>query len=133
MLMPAAVLIVLLMAAITVDRALVFADQRDLVMVAQAAADDAAAVGVDIAALREGASPRFDPGRIEREVTRVVALHEEPGHPVAIEWRLENDTIVVELARSVPQPFTAIVPGAGRSATVSARARARLVSTGPDR
>lgn len=132
MLMPAAVLIVLVMAAITVDRTLIFADQRDLVATAQAAADDAAAVGLDVVALRDGAAPRFDPVRVGREIDRVIALREEPGRPIAVRWRIEDDHLVVELRRDVPRLFTAVVPGTAGSVEVHARARARLAPTGTD-
>ena len=52
MLMPAGVLIMVILASLALDRALVFAEQRDLVSTAQAAANDAAAFGVDPARLR---------------------------------------------------------------------------------
>lgn len=129
MLMPTAVLIVLVLAAITVDRTMIFADQRRLVTTAQAAADDAAAIGVDTRALRAGRTPRFDTDRADRAIRRIVSLHDDPAHPITVRWRVEGEEIVVELSRTVPRMFTGTVPGTARTTRVTARARARLQMT----
>lgn len=126
MLMPTAVLIILLLAAITVDRTVIFADQRRLVTTAQAAADDAAAVGLDAAAIRSGRAPRFDPERADRAVRRIIAIHDDPTHPISLRWRIDGDDIVVELSRDVPRIFTGAVPGTARTTRVTARASARI-------
>lgn len=127
MLMPTAVLIILVMAAITVDRTIVFADQRSLVATAQAAADDGAAVGTDLQAVRGGREIRFDRARVDRAIRRVIALQTDPAHPITLRWHLEGDEIVVELERTVPRLFTQIVPGTGPTTVVHARARSRLL------
>lgn len=131
MLMPTAVLIILVMAAITVDRTIVFADQRSLVATAQAAADDGAAVGTDVEAVRGGQAVTFDRARVDRAIRRAVAVQSDPAHPIALRWHLEGDEIVVELERSVPRLFTRIVPGTGRNTAVHARARSRLLGHDP--
>src|SRR5690606_36454066 len=54
MLMPAAVLIVLALGSLAVDRAVVFGAQRDLINTAQAAANDAVTLGIDVDQVRAG-------------------------------------------------------------------------------
>lgn len=132
MLIPAAVLIVFVLAAITVDHAIVFAGQRELVTTAQGAADDAAAVAFDVAAIRAGRHARLDPDRMGRAIRRAVALHDDdPDRPISMSWHLDGDEVVVELRREVPRVFTAAVPGVRRAPSVHARARARVLRTYP--
>lgn len=123
MLMPAAVLIVILLGAIAVDRAVVFGAQRDLVATAEAAAGDGAAAGVDLDALRAGDGLRYDDRRIDQAVT--AALVGTDG-VVQASWRIEGDTLVVRLQRRVDLVFTKGVPGAADQVTVTATARAEL-------
>jgi len=131
MLLPAGVLIVLLLAAVAVDRAIVFADQRELVATAQAAANDGAAVGADPRALRTGAPLRFDRQRVDAAIRDVVALAEDPEHPIELAWRLDGDEVVVTLRREVRHLYTQAVPGADDVTEVRAVARARLVDASP--
>ncbi len=68
MLMPAAILIVLVLAAITVDTAVVHLARRDLLHAADAAANDAVTYGLDEDRLRRGEGYRLDPRRVHAAV-----------------------------------------------------------------
>ena len=128
MLMPAAVLVLVVLGAIAVDSAVVFMAQRDLVSGAQAAANDAAAYGIDEAAFRAGLGYRYDPARVERAIDgalaarRVTATHR---------WFRRGDRIVVVLDTSVEYIFAQAVPGGPTRTTVHARADARLQDAPP--
>lgn len=128
MLMPVAVLVVVVLGAIAVDRAVVFGAQRDLVQAAQAAANDAAAVGVDPDALREGVEQvHLDAGRVKRAIdASLVGVEDLTGR----QWYVHDDEVVVVLTRRVDLVFTKGVPGASDSTTVTATARARLRMSG---
>lgn len=124
MLMPVAVLIVIVLGAIAIDRAVIFGAQRELVQSAQAAANDAAAIGVDVEALRaDGAAPSFDPDRIERVVAASLVGVEDL---IERRWYIDGDEIVVVLEQRVDLVFTKAVPGAEETAVVTATARASL-------
>ncbi|NLD77677.1 MAG: hypothetical protein GX643_13525 [Acidimicrobiales bacterium] len=128
MLMPAAVLIVVILGAMAVDRAVVFGAQRDLIATAQAAANDAASLGVSIDHLRSDGEVEADIAAMEAAVdTAMVAA--EPGTTVS--WWLEGDEVVVELARDVALVFSPGVPGAPRSQEITARASAELRLSDP--
>jgi len=68
MLMPAAVLVVLVLAAITVDTAVVHLARRELRLAADSAASDAVAYGLDERRLRAGEGPVLDAGRVHDAV-----------------------------------------------------------------
>jgi len=123
--MPFAVLIVVILGAIAIDRAVVFGAQRELVQAAQAAANDAAAVGVDVDAIRaDGAvDPSFDRARVERVVTASLVGVDDL---VARRWYLDGDEVVVVLEQRVGFIFTKGVPGAADGTVVRATARASL-------
>jgi hypothetical protein len=125
MLMPAAVLVVIILGAISVDAAVVFGAQRELVDSAQAAANDAAAYGIDEGAFRAGRGYVYDASRVDDAVDRALAAR---GVRARRRWYVRGDRIVVELQESVAYVFTKAVPGAGDSTTVHARADARLMS-----
>ena len=123
---PAALLVVVVLASITVDFARVRLVQRQADDAAAAAANDAATAGLDVAALREGGDYRLDPGRVARVVAARVGSHGSSGS-----GRLEASARVTD-ARSVevvvrgasPLGFAGAVPGAPELVRVEARARA---------
>jgi hypothetical protein len=123
MLMPAAVLIVVILGAIAVDRAVVFGAQRDLVASAQAAADNGASLGVDIDRLRADGDVVADLDAIDQAIA-LAATAFDPGTTVT--WYLQGDDVVVELEREVDLVFAPGVPGAAPSERVRARATAEL-------
>lgn len=128
MLMPAAVLVVMILGAIAVDRAVVFGAQRDLVAAAQAAADNGASLGVDVDRLRAHGEVEPDREAIEDAIA-LASLTFDPG--TTITWYLQGDDVVVELERSVDLVFSPGVPGAAHSERVRARATAELRLSDP--
>lgn len=122
MLMPAAVLIVIVLGALAIDRAVIFGAQRDLVATAQAAADDGAGA-VDLGVLRGGAV-ELDEAQVDRVVAAAAARSDGV---VASGWEIQGDTLVVRLERRVELVFTGGVPGAAGTHLVRATARSVLV------
>lgn len=124
MLMPAAVLIVVILGGIAVDRAVIFGAQRDLVATAQAAANDGVAAGVDVGALRSGTAGAIDRSRVDAAVRAAAA---QADGVVGVRWFLEGQTLVVVLERDVPLIFTPAIPGVPSRQLVRATARAELL------
>jgi hypothetical protein len=123
LLFPAAVLIVVVLAALTVDRAVAFGAQRDLVATAQAAAADAVAAGVDLDRLRIDGAVRLDPARVEAAVALATATADGT---VRHEWEVRGSLLVVRLERRVRLVFAGGVPGGSRTELVTATASAEL-------
>ena len=107
--MPVAVLIVVILGSLAVDRAVVFGAQRDLVATAQAAANDAAGVGIDPNGLHAGGRLDYDPARIDRAV-RAATLGSADGDvhgfagrcATAPSWSSWQRTVDLVFARGVP-------------------------------
>lgn len=121
-LFPAAVLVLMILAAIAVDAAVVAGSQRDLVATAEAAANDAASA-VDVDELRAGGHIVLDPGAVEAAVARAVASTDGP---VSVSWRIDGTRVEVSLTRTVEMVFSPAVPGATHRRVVSALASAEL-------
>lgn len=122
-LMPAGVLVVIILASLALDRALVFGEQRSLVSTAQAAANDAVAAGVDPDALRGDGVVALDPDRVARAVGLVVAAE---GTDIEVDWEIQGESVIVHLQRDVPYVLSPAVPGGRRSEHIRARAQADL-------
>lgn len=123
MLMPAGVLVLLILGSLALDRALVFGAQRDLVSVAQAAANDAVAAGVDPDELRGDGRVVLDPERVERAIARVV---DGEGDHIDITWEIRGESVLVHLVREVPYVLSPAVPGGPRTERLTATAQAEL-------
>lgn len=123
MLMPAGVLIVLVLSSLALDRALVFGEQRDLISTAQAAANDAVALGVDPDELRGDGRVVLDHARVGRAVASVVGSE---GADIAVSWDIHGDTVVVRLERPVRYLLSPAVPGGPRVERLTATASADL-------
>jgi hypothetical protein len=124
MLVPAAVLIVLVMASITVDMALVQLRQRQAHDLAAGAANDAATAAADQAALRAGAY-QVDPEVARRVVVEVVAASDLAGDVVGAPGvRVTPEGVEVEVALYADYVFAGVVPGAPDGTTVRATATA---------
>ncbi|HEY4377235.1 MAG TPA: hypothetical protein VGM93_08750 [Acidimicrobiales bacterium] len=122
MLMPAAILVVMVLGAISVDRAAVFNRQRELVAAAQAAANDAAGAGIDPGALRRG-ELAYDPARIDAAVRSALAAR---GLAASETTSVQAGRVVVELRMAVPWIFAKAVPGIGDTTEIHAVASAAL-------
>lgn len=128
MLMPAGVLVVMVLAAITMDLSLVHLGRRELVAAAEAAANDAATYGLDEAAYRRGAGYAIDPVRAHAAVAQSLAargLLDDLARPP--ELVIGDATIEVSLAMHVEYVFARALPGGPHSTTVSATGSATAV------
>jgi Flp pilus assembly protein TadG len=127
--MPAALLVVLVMASIAIDMSLVLLRQRQAVDLAAAAANDATTAAADDP--RGLGSNRFaiDPARAQDVVDHVVAADElaplVDGRP---EVTVAGDQVEVELAVRAELIFARAIPGAPRVMVVHARATSRGVA-----
>lgn len=120
--MPAAVLVVVVLGAIAVDRAIVFEAQRGLVATAQAAANDGASA-VDVDRLRRDGSVVADPSLVGE---RVRATEATAPAGTSLEWTLDGDTVRVRGRRRIRLLFAPAVPGASATVEVTATASAEL-------
>ena len=129
MLMPAAVLIVLVLGAITVDLTVVRLGQRELIAAAGDAANDAATYGLDESALRAGRGYVIDAARAEDAVLASLdakGLLDRLATPPAVTIA-EDGTVEVRLVRDVPYVFARALPGVAHETTVRGTGAARLV------
>jgi hypothetical protein len=128
MLMPVAVLIMFVLAAITVDLTAVRAGQQDLLAAATDAANDAATAGLDEAALRSGRGFELDPSRVwlvavEALATRGILDNLESGPDVTMN---QDGSVTVSLSKRVPHLFARALPGAPDDQLVLATATATV-------
>ena len=124
MLVPASMLIVLVMASIAVDMALVQLRQRQAYDLAASAANDAATAAADQGALRAG-SYVVDPQAAREVVARVVAASDLAPEVVgAPSVRVTGEGVEVEVAVYADYIFAGVVPGAPDGRTVRASAAA---------
>lgn len=113
----------IILGAISVDSAVVFLAQRELVNAAQAAANDAASYGIDESAFRAGRGYVYDPVRVDEAIGRALATRNiAAGH----RWSSDGTEIRVELDRSVTYVFAKAVPGVSDTTAVHATGAARL-------
>jgi hypothetical protein len=129
MLMPAAVLVVMVLAAIAFDQALVYLGQRELYAAAEAAANDAVTYGLDARLLRETGEYRLDPARVEEVVAASLAARgidaSAPEPPEVVVTG--PDSVLVRLHGRVDYVFARAVPGTPADVRVSATATATAV------
>ena len=123
---PAALLVVVVLASITVDLARLRLVQRQVDDTAAAAVNDAVTAGLDVDALRRGDDYRLDRRRVEQVVGRSVQAHDHAGIGT-----LEADVEVtgpraveVHLTGRVPLGFARVLPAAPDVLIVRAEARA---------
>lgn len=126
MLMPAAVLIVIALAAMTVDMAIVHLGEREAAAAADAAANDAVTWGLDEGALYEDGEYRLDAARVRESVERSLAAHEISGTllSVSISAGVDSVSVTVEIEVEVDYIFARALPGDYDGTTVSATSTA---------
>ena len=125
--MPAAVLVLFVLAAIAVDQSLVFTRQRDLVAAAQAAANDAAGFGLDTDTFYAGDRIEFSLARAQAAAAgslRARGIDDPP----TVTLNADRTRVVVTVHTTVDYLFSPVVPGAPHSTTVEAHADADLIS-----
>lgn len=123
LLMPVAMLIVVILGSLAVDRAVIFGAQRDLVAAAQVAANDAAGLGVDPDSLHGDGRISYDGTRIDQAVRAAV---QGTDGQVQAHWSIRNGEVVVRLERVVDLVFARGVPGASSTHQITATASAVL-------
>lgn len=131
MLVPAAVLVLFVLAAMAVDYSIAFLAQRELSAAAAAAANDAAGAALSDDAFYRGG----DPGRIVLDGARAQALagaaleaRDIRGvHDVHMDTAIAGDRVCVTVAGRVDHIFSKAVPGAARGRTVTGRAVATAI------
>jgi len=120
MLMPAAVLVLIMLAGIAFDFSHLYLAKRDLASLADAAANNAVTYGVDESSIRRGDGFALDPELVEQSVVASVAVHSPDLHLVGEPTvELISPTAVrVTLVARIDFVFTRAVPGANDSETV---------------
>jgi hypothetical protein len=129
MLMPAAVLIVLVLAAITVDLSLVHLGRREASAAAEAAANDAVTFGLDEAAYRRGEGYHLDPGRVRTAVKRSLSVQSTSRRWVGSPHvTIEGTRVTVTVTIRIDYLFARAIPGGPDRTTVTAVGSARPVT-----
>ena len=123
---PAALLVVVVLASITVDFARARLAQRQADDAAVAAANDAVTAGLDVAALRGGEDYRLDPLRVRRVVAASVAVHDSSGTGALqpIVDVIGPRSVEITVTGRTPLDFAGALPGAPDELVVRAGARA---------
>jgi Flp pilus assembly protein TadG len=127
LLVPAGIVVFIVLASIAVDLSHLWLERRELTAAASAAANDAAALGIDPASLRdETTDVRLDPGRVQSVATTSLAAQGIDAVPtVSIGVGPGGEPqVTVTLTGRVDYIFAPAVPGgpSGASVTVSASA-----------
>jgi hypothetical protein len=132
-LVPAAVLVLFLLAAITFDHAHLYLAQRELAAIAESVANDAAASAVDQGALRAGGEIRYDQSRADGIAALAVAAAPPDLRVVAFDVRLDAETltVVVTASAEVEPVFLRAAPGGAVPRTVRTSAHAVLRQGSP--
>ncbi len=126
LLFPAALLVIVVLAAVTVDLARLHLAQRDLDDLAAATANDVTTLGVDEAELRRAGTYRLDPDLVRTLVATAVRVRHSP---LLLGVRAEATvvdprTVRLRLRASVSLPFARALPHAPDAAAVQAEASA---------
>lgn len=129
LLFPAALLIVLVLAAITVDSSIAFLAQRELANATAAAANDAAGRAVDGQAFYQSDRIELDPYAVEAVAVERVRLALDGSRHRGLEVRVSAGppatpgcpwTVRVSASSRVPYVFAKALPGGPDEATVRA-------------
>lgn len=125
MLMPAAVLVVFVLGAIAVDQSYVFIRQRDLVVAAQAAANDAVGYGIDVDSFYGGGLVAFDLDRANEAAGAALAARGFSETPL-LTLDPSGTRLLISVESTVAPLFASAIPGAGDQ-RISAHTSAALV------
>lgn len=129
MLVPAGVLVVFVLAAISVDLSLLFLRQRQASSVAVDVANDLASAAFDEATFRATGAFELDPARADRLGRDFVGLSDLADEVVDVEVTVvAPDAVEVRLVIRVDYVFAKAIPGAADGTTVTARATAVAAS-----
>lgn len=135
-LMPAAVGVVLVLAAIAVDLSIVHLGEREASAAASAAVNDAATHGLDTAHFYATGRYRLDPERVEQVILAALSSHEQSGSGLRLAGapRLYDsdgdgspDSVAITVETRVGYIFGGAIPGAPDGARVQASASATAI------
>lgn len=123
---PAALLVVVVLASVTVDFARLHLGQRQADDLAAAMANDAVTVGLDEAALRSGGGYGLDRDRVDAVVAaRAATADRSTLRGLTARSSVEAPrSVAVTVTARVPLAFARALPGAPRAVTIRARAAA---------
>lgn len=126
LLFPAALLIVVVLAAVTVDLARLHLARRDLDDLAAAIGNDVTTLGIDETELRRTGAYRLDPALVGALVTSAARTRRSDLlEGVRTDTELVDDrTVRLRLRANVALPFTRALPGGRSRVTVDADATA---------
>jgi len=132
LLAPAGLLILLLLAAVSFDLTAAFQRKRELVELADAAANDAVSAGIDVDRLRAGGSVCLSAERVARVVAATVAVSELQADVVGVALRGADPRCPTEatiaLRTRSPYPFGQVVPGTPQAIELTATGSASVVT-----
>lgn len=123
-LMPAALLVLLILASVAVDMSLVHMRHRQALDVAGSAANDAATAAADVGDLRQGVY-RIEPAEAQRVARRTIAASDLAPHVIG-RPRVVVDGVSVRVSLTVEAErfFTGALPGVPDATTITATASA---------
>ncbi len=125
MLMPAGVLIVLILGAISFDLSLVFLRQRQASSVASSVANDLASLALDVPTFRETGTFELDPRRADELGRALIDASDLADRVTDAVITIDGaDRVTVRLTMSVDYVFAKAIPGAADGTTVTATATA---------
>ncbi len=132
LLFPAGLAILLVLAAIAFDFSWAFQRQRQLVELADAAANDAVSYGLDEARLHQDGAYCLSAARVERSLRATLLASGTPVTLRSVQLLTVDGAacptgVAVTIAASTPQPFSAAVPGLGADTDHQATGRATAV------
>jgi Flp pilus assembly protein TadG len=130
-LVPAAVLVLIVLAAITIDAAVVFLGEREVADAAASAANDAVAAGLDEASFYENGQLCLSPARVAQVAEASVSARTDNAQVRHVSAQREisetgRPQVTVEVEASVDLILAPAVPGASHTRTVSATSTAVL-------
>ena len=132
MLVPAAVLVLVILAAIAVDSSVVLLGQRELANAAAAAANDAATVAIDVDRLRRDDCIEVLDERAYEVAVNAALLQTDAVEilPSDVEVTVTDLEVTVAMSGTVEHLFAKAVPGGRRTSRVSATSTAELRTAG---
>jgi hypothetical protein len=133
MLVPAGILVLLLLAAVAIDGAVVWLAQRDLSSRTAGVAADVAGAAVDDLAFYDGGAIRLRPDVAEAYTALAFAPDRLPqGYEAwSAEALVEGRSVTITARAEVRYVFAAAVPGLQRTAVVEARTTAEAAGGSP--
>lgn len=129
MLVPAGVLVLVMLGALSVDTAVAYMAKRELSNAADAAVNDAVTVALTPEALQRGDEGRPDGDRAAQVVRQALVGRRIAGgtvRPEDVVPSTDGDMVTVEVQLIAPRIFGKAIPGTSGTVLVRARSQAQL-------